>query len=178
MRPRVTAKTPGLRTLPTWFALMLLLWASLAAAPAHALCVGVCSCGVTTSNLLFGNINPLQSSNTDSTGSVTVSCGGVVGLLVPVTVDLSKGSGTSFANRSMGSGANRLRYNIYADSARTQVFGDTTNSTVDGGGFISLNALGLGPTVTVNLYGRVWGSQTTVVPGTYADSLTVTLTYY
>lgn len=174
----MTAVIARRRARPIWVALVLLLWAGLSATPAHALCTGVCSCGVSTSNLLFGNINPLQSSNTDTAGSVTVTCGGVAGLLIPVTVDLSKGSGTSFANRSMGSGANRLRYNVYADSARTQVFGDTTSSTIDGGGAILLNALGIGPTLTINLYGRVPGSQTTVVPGVYADSLTVTLTYF
>jgi spore coat protein U-like protein len=154
------------------------LFAAFGASPAHALCVAVCACGVTTSNVVFGSINPLQATNTDATGSILVSCGGVAGLLIPVTVDISKGSGPSYSARAMSSGANKLQYNLYADSAHTQVFGDATGSTVDGTGNIGLNALGLGPTLTFYVYGRVPGPQPAVVPADYSDAITVTMTYY
>ncbi|HEX7690340.1 MAG TPA: spore coat U domain-containing protein [Burkholderiaceae bacterium] len=174
MRPLM----PLAASLRTLAALAAVLSALLGAAPAQALCVGVCSCGVTTANIVFGNINPLNPSNADATGSVTVSCSGVAGLLIPVTVDLSKGGGASFASRSMSGGSGRLQYNLYADSAHTQVFGDGTASTVDGNASILLNALGQGPAANFNVYGRVFGSQTAAVPGAYSDTLAVTLTYY
>ncbi len=67
-------------------------------------------------------------------------------------------------------GAGRLQYKLDGDSAHTRVFGDATNSTVGGHGLIALNVLGLDPTATLDIHGRVFGSQTTVTPGAYADS--------
>lgn len=151
---------------------------ALMACDARALCTTVCSCAVSTTNVVFGAVNPLSLTATDSVGSINVTCGGVAGLLIPVQVDISKGGGTSFASRSMASGANRLAYNLYTDSARSMVFGDTTNGTTDASGSISLNVLGIGPPFSANIYGRVFGGQLTTVPGNYADTIAVTLTYY
>ena len=150
---------------------------ALLCSPAHALCTVTCSCAVSTTNVVFGAINPLSVSNTDSAGGVTVTCGGVAGLLIPLTVDISKGSGASYATRTMSYGANKLSYNLYIDSGYSMVFGDATNGTVDANAVIVIAVLG---TLTWNIpiYGRVFGAQTTTVPGPYTDAIAVTLTYY
>ena len=149
-----------------------------AGAQAQALCIqGLCACTVSTTNVAFGSYNPLAFGNIDSTGSVSVKCGGVVGLLIPFKIDLSTGGG-SFTARRMASGANLLGYNLYTDTSYTTIWGDgtgTTQSVVSG---VTLDALGLSPAQVFWVYGRIPGRQLTVVPGPYADSISVTLTYY
>jgi spore coat protein U-like protein len=144
---------------------------------ASALCVITCSCAVSTTNVLFGTINPLSLSNTDSVGGVAVTCGGAAGLLIPLQVDISKGGSASYAARTMAYGTSRLAYNLYQDSGRSMVFGDGSNGTVDSSASMTLTALGVA-TLNFPVYGRVFGAQTTMVPGAYSDTIVVTLTYY
>lgn len=162
------------RTLLRLAALLLFI----ATAPAHALCTITCACAVSTTNLQFGLLNPLSSANTDSAGNVRVSCGGIAGLLIPYRVDLTKGNGPSYTGRRMSSGANTLAYNLYQDSNRQILWGDGTGNSQTLNGGILLDVLGLSPPVDHAVHGRIPGSQTTVVPGVYGDSISVTLTYY
>jgi spore coat protein U-like protein len=133
---------------------------------------------VSTTNVVFGAINPLALGNSDTVGGITVNCGGVAGLLIPFQVDISKGGGASYASRSMAYGGYAMSYNLYQDSARTAVFGNGTSGTSDVSSSILLSALGLGTPVTIPVYGRVFGGQVTLAPGAYADTIAVTLTYY
>lgn len=150
----------------------------LSTAQAQAACVPIaCSCGVSTTNVAFGSYNPFDYGNTDSTGSVKVSCGGLVGLLIPYDIKLSSGGG-SFASRRMSSGANTLSYNLYTSAAYTSVWGDGTGATSIVSSGILLDVGGLAPPQTHWVYGRLPGRQTTAVPGTYVDSINVTLIYY
>jgi spore coat protein U-like protein len=148
------------------------------AADASAVCTLTCSCSVSTTNVVFGAVSPLSSANTDAVGGVSVTCGGIAGLFIPLTVDISKGGGSSYAARRMAYGGYTLSYNLYTDSARSSIFGDGTNGTVDASSSVQLTALGTGPTANVPVYGRVFGSQTGVAPGPYSDTISVTLTYY
>lgn len=43
---------------------------------------------------------------------------------------------------------------------------------------VTLDVLGLSPTQTFYVYGRIPGRQLTAVPGAYSDTISVTLTYY
>ena len=156
--------------------LALLLW--LVAGPAQALCISpLCSCSVTTTNVVFGNHNPLASSNTDSTGSVRVGCGGVAGLLIPYQIDITRGGGASYGARRMNSGANQLAYNLYTDNTYLTAWGDGSGGSQSVSSGILLDVLGLSPQQTHWIYGRIPGSQTTAVPGSYIDTITVTVTY-
>ena len=150
---------------------------ALLSAPASAVCTVTCSCAVSTTNVVFGTINPLSLSSTDTAGGVSVTCGGVAGLLIPLTVDISKGTGASYAARTMSYGANKLSYNLYLDSGYSMVFGDATNGTVDANAAIVIALLG-NLTWNIPIYGRVFGGQTMTVPGPYSDTIAVTLTYY
>ncbi len=169
--------TRRLRTLQRCCQLAAVLLLCLAANSAHALCTLVCSCSVSTTNVAFGTINPLSAANTDSTGSVRVTCGGVAGLLIPYRVDIGTGGG-SYAARRMNSGANTLAYNVYTDTNRTQIWGNGTGGTQYVSNSILLDLLGLSPAQINWVYGRLPGSQTTALPGVYSDTIAVTLTYY
>lgn len=165
----------GRRRWPRWLAALALM---LGASGAHALCLpAVCSCTTTTTNLLFGNYNPLAFGNTDTTGSVTVKCGGVAGLLIPFTIELGKGGGTSATNRRLAFSTYQLSYNLYSDTTYTSIWGDGNAATTLVSGSVTLDALGLSPGVTYTVYGRIPGRQLTAAPGVYTDSVTVTVTY-
>lgn len=151
---------------------------AVAAPRAQALCVaGLCSCTVTTTNIAFGAYNPLAFGNTDSTGTVKVTCGGVAGLLVPFTIDLGKGGATSVAARRMVASGSSLNYNLYTDPSYTTVWGDGTGGSVSVAGSLLLDVLGLSPGQVFTVYGRIPGRQLTVRPGVYTDSISVTVTY-
>lgn len=125
------------------------------------------SCSMTTSNLSFGTYDPLAVLATAATTSVSVTCN----LLTPYTVALDGGStAASISARAMtdGSGHN-LPYQLYSDATHLTVFGDgTTGSTVAGTG----TGLAVGTTV----YGQIAAGQS-VPNGSYADTITVTLTF-
>lgn len=147
-------------------------------APAWALCTLLCSCSVSTTAVAFGTYNPLSGSVLDASGNVRVSCGGVLGLLVPYDIALSKGGYSSqFSPRKMASGAHRLNYDLYTSSAHSQVWGDGSGGSQVVSGSVSIVLLG-GAANNHPVYGRIPADQSTVVPGSYADSVTVTVTYY
>lgn len=151
----------------------------LLAGPAHAVCVPVlCSCTVSTTPVAFGNYSPLAFGNTDSTGSIKIGCGGVAGLLIPYNIALSAGGGGSYAGRRMANGAKTLSYNLYTDSSYTTMWGDGSASTQIISAGVTLDVLGLAPLQTHWIYGRLPGRQLTAVPGSYSDTISVTLTYF
>jgi spore coat protein U-like protein len=127
----------------------------------------VTSCNVSATPLSFGSYNASATSN--STSVVTVACSNTV----PYNVGLDAGTGTgaTVTSRSMTgpTGALPLHYSLFQDSARTINWGDTVGTdTVAGTGN------GSGQTLTV--YGQVPAGQGNR-PGTYNDTITVTVTY-
>jgi spore coat protein U-like protein len=149
------------------------------AGAAQALCLpAACNCTVATTSVAFGAYNPLAFGNTDSTGSVKVSCGGVAGLLIPFNIALSAGSSASYAGRRLRSGGNSLAYNLYTDASYATLWGDGSSATQVVSSSVTLDVLGLSPAQSFVVYGRIPGRQTAAVPGSYSDTISVTLTYY
>ena len=125
------------------------------APPARAICV-LCVCTTTTSNVAFGNYSPMSFGNTDTTGNIKVSCGGVASVLEPFNIAFSAGSSGSFANRRLRSGSNTLNYNLYTDAGYTTVWGDGTGGSQSVDGTATLDVLDLSPAQTFWIYGRTW----------------------
>jgi spore coat protein U-like protein len=100
-----------------------------------------------------------------------------LGLLGTYNVKLSKGGSNSYAPRQMKSSSNNtLNYNLYTDAARTSIWGDGTSDTtfVSDASLLTL----LGHVVReYDVYGRILANQQTTPPGTYNDTITVTVTY-
>lgn len=127
------------------------------------------NCTLSTTALAFGSVNVIGGLNVDNSGGITVTC--TNGTAWSAAAGVGAGSGASFANRRMTSGANLLNYNLYTTAARTTVWGDGTSSTG------LLTGTGTGTAQNVVVYGRVGSGQTTVPAGSYADTVTVTVTY-
>jgi spore coat protein U-like protein len=156
----------------------LLAAAALASTPASAQTVSstldvdanvTANCTVSTSQLDFGDVNPIDGNNYDSTGGFTVTC--TSGTDWDAAADVGIGAGATFAARRMTSGGNTLVYSIYTNAARTTLWGDGTGTTQ----IISNTGTGVAQAVTV--YGRVPLGQNSVPPGAYDDDVTVTVTY-
>ncbi len=140
------------------------------ATPAHA----VLTCSFNITNINFGNINLLNNTNFDTTGTLTANCtGGVANSTARICPNLNAGSGgTTTGNpRFMLNGATQLNYNLYSNSARTTVWG----SYLWGFSFrpptlnISLNASGAG-SGSLTIYGRVSSGQQTKAAGSYLST--------
>jgi spore coat protein U-like protein len=92
---------------------------------------------------------------------------------------LSSGmNGTGASTRQLAAGQGRLGYNVFADPARSQVWGNGVGGTVIASGSVTIGpGNGNGTrSFTHPVYGRIPQLQD-AVPGTYNDTLLVTLTY-
>ncbi len=127
---------------------------------------------INVTSLAFGAYSPANASAAQSNVQVTAYCtGGLLGAtLPPFTLAMSAGGG-SFTQRKMAAGGATLKYQIYTSAADTTVWGDGTGatSTVAGGN----NGVS---SQTITGYGVIPVSQY-VTPGSYTDTITVTITY-
>lgn len=144
-------------------------WAGSQTAPMSVSATVTANCTVSAGNLAFGNVNAVSGSNYDATATLSIACTNGSGWTAAATV--GGGPSATFATRRMTAGANTLNYTIYTDSGRTTVWGDGTSSSS------LISGTGNGSTQSVTVYGRVPSGQTTVPAGSYADSVTVTVTY-
>jgi len=126
----------------------------------------VTTCAVNASTLNFGAAGVLRSA-LDATSSVAVTCTNSA----PYTLALDGGlsAATNPAQRKMTLGGQAITYGLYQDSGRSQPWGDSTGTNTVAG-------TGSGLTQTFTVYGRV-PAQTTPAPGTYTDTVVVTLSY-
>ena len=151
---------------------------------ATALCVAApavqaaATCTVSAVGPAFGVYNPLNPAPTLSNGSVTATCNYVSGGATTVTMasSYSAGSSGNYASRMMLSGVNRLNYNLYFDAAFTQIRGDGTGGSQTGGATLTVSSSSRTASATSTIYGRMPAAQN-AVPGSYADTIVVTITY-
>jgi spore coat protein U domain-containing protein, fimbrial subunit CupE1/2/3/6 len=124
------------------------------------------NCSVNASTLNFGAVGVLRSA-VNGTSSVTVTCTNAL----PYTIALDGGlsGATNPTQRVMSQAAQQITYGLYRDSARAQPWGDSVGTNTAAG-----TGSGLAQTLTV--YGRV-PAQTTPAPGTYSDTVVVTISY-
>ncbi len=123
------------------------------------------ACNLTTASMDFGTYQAGATANLDVTGSIRYTqCVGLT-----LTLELGPGANPSGTTRRMRSDAGGfLTYEIYKNSARTSVFGSGTAG-------LTLTAPTSGAQ-TVSIFGRIPAGQT-VAPGTYSDTVAITLTF-
>lgn len=126
------------------------------------------SCRITlATDLDFGNAGALTSTR-DQTSTIMVRC--------PTGTNwrlgLNNGSNPNGNVRRMRNAAgNYVTYELYRDGARSQRWGNTVGTDTANG-----TGQGEGSPVTQTVYGRV-PAQASAPSGSYADTVTVTLTY-
>lgn len=123
------------------------------------------ACSVSATSAAFGTVDPLVNTETLSTAIVSVSCPESTTYMVA----LGPGNGT-IENRLMLSGTHELSYNLYTDASRSIIWGDGT------GGSATVSGMADSSGTDHTVYGHVpW--QPSAVPGTYNDSIVVTVSY-
>jgi spore coat protein U-like protein len=120
-------------------------------------------CSLNLIGLSFGNYDPFAGTDTDITGSVSVTCD----TDTSAQISLSAGFGP-FAARRLKNGANSLFYNLYTDPSRLSLWGDGSPGT----NLVSFS----GTAGSYTVYGRIRAGQNVPV-GAYGDTITVTLTF-
>lgn len=136
-----------------------------------------CSIGNFTGS--YGSVNVLTGAAVDSATTFSVSCTGLPLFTVRLCLEIGPGSNVDGSGqRLMASGANTVRHELYSNAGRTNIWGSwgsviTTYTPAPSGVSydLGLNLLG-GGSVTFTVYGRLLGSQTTAVPGSYSWSST------
>lgn len=123
-------------------------------------------CSVSGSAIPFGLYS---SSQVDQTGNISVLC--TFGTSYNIGLDAGTGTGATTAVRKMtgATSGGTLNYALYRDAARTSVWGSTIGTN-------TVSGIGIGLFQNVTVYGRIAASQTPNAD-TYADTVTITLTY-
>jgi spore coat protein U-like protein len=125
------------------------------------------ACTISNATLDFGQYNPTSTTDTTGTGTLGFKCSNGV----PITIDLGNGAHTASGMRGMANGANILPYQIYSGSASGPVWG----TGLAGGTNLSTTGTGLDATVT--MYGKIPQGTTSVIEGTYLDTVVATLNF-
>ena len=152
------------------------LFSSLGALLAASLCAPAARATTTCTfstvvGVAFGSYSVFAPSPLDSTGSFTYLCTGVGGSDT-ITINLSRGSASTFAPRQMLRLGTALTYNLYTDASRSTVWGDGTGGTSHYGPVTPPEGTG----VTVQVYGRLFAGQS-VPAGSYGDTVVVTVLF-
>lgn len=130
------------------------------------------NCTISTAALAFGAYDPIvanASTALDATGSVTIQCTrGATS-----TIGLSTGSYSANASgttRAMNAGTSYLSYEIYQNTGRTTLWGNS------GSDLYTPAAAPSSAPRTVTTYGRVPAGQD-VPAGSYSDTVTATVNF-
>lgn len=132
------------------------------------------NCLVSSANLAFGNYTPNTGALTGSS-NITVRCTKTT----PYTVSLNVGTttGGTYAQRLLANGTNTLQYNLYTTAALTTIWGDGTGGTgtIAGTG----NGVSASSAITHTVHGQLPDNAANqdAPPGSYSDTITVTVTY-
>ncbi|WP_253307443.1 MULTISPECIES: spore coat U domain-containing protein [unclassified Rickettsia] len=128
-------------------------------------------CTATIPTVAFGNFAPFANTPTPITINMSVTCTGLVGLLLNYSVGFSTGSSGTFTPRQMKSGIKTLNYNLYKDNPRTQIL-NLTNIVVTGSFTLIIGSGTNNHTIYATL-----PAQPLAQAGSYTDTITATVTY-
>jgi spore coat protein U-like protein len=121
---------------------------------------------LTSPDIDFGSLGVL-SANAQQSSNIQVQCTNTT----PYNIGLNAGtgSGASVTTRKLSNGGAVINYSLYTDSAHTIVWGNTIGTD-------TVSATGSGASQSYPVYGLI-PPQTTPAPGSYTDTITVTVTY-
>ncbi|HJU07251.1 MAG TPA: spore coat U domain-containing protein [Rhodanobacteraceae bacterium] len=119
---------------------------------------------VAPTTLNFGTQGPLLAA-VNQTSTITVTCT----KSAPYNIGLDGGTSGNVNARTMVNGANSVGYQLYSDSGRNTIWGNTIGTN-------TVASTGTGSAQAFTVYGQV-PAQTTPPAATYNDTVNVTVTY-
>jgi spore coat protein U-like protein len=148
-----------------WLAICHLLWILSIATSANAQ-----NCTVSMPAMAFGNVNVLAGAAVNTTSTITVTCTGGSAAGQRLCISMGVGSAGDATSREMtGPTAALLRYDLYTDAARTHLWGSWQTGYDTAG--VQLD-VARRSTTPITIYGKLFGSQQTVAPGSYSSTFT------
>ncbi len=121
-------------------------------------------CTVSAGNLIFGNYTGAVKT---ATSSVSVTC--TSGTTYTVGLSAGLASGATVTTRQMQSGSALLNYGLFTNSGHTINWGNTSGTNW-------VSGTGTGSAKAITVYGQIPAAQY-VKPGSYTDTITVSVTY-
>lgn len=122
-------------------------------------------CTASATNLAFGNYTGAVKS---STSTISVTC--TSGTTYTVGLNAGTATGATVTSRSMtGPGSALLHYSLYSNSGHTTNWGNTSGTNW-------VSGTGNGAAQPLTVYGQIPAPQY-VAPGSYTDTITVSVTY-
>jgi spore coat protein U-like protein len=140
--------------------MVLLLW--LGAPPA------VTTCSVESPDVAFGTYDVLHHAENRTDARIRVRCPKHTSY--QVSLNAGQNSGGTYFPRYLQSGSWNLGYNLFANAARTQVWGDGSAGTT------VMTETGTGNFQQITVYGSIPALQS-VRSGTYSDVVTLTVVW-
>lgn len=127
-------------------------------------------CTVSVSGFAFGSYDVFSATNLDSSANLTINC--TINTNVRVTMGPSATSGNINTRQLRpASGTDRLNYNLFINSGRTVVWGDS----VTGGSAATAVGVRRGVPFVGLIFGRIPAGQD-VAAGAYTDQVVVSVT--
>jgi spore coat protein U-like protein len=132
----------------------------------------ISNCTISAGTVAFGNYDPTSATALDQTGTVNVQCttGTVATIAMGQGSNAATGSTDAAPLRQMASVAQRLRYDLYQDSGRTTVWGNTLLTSVT---YAALSSA----STAMTIYGRIPINQNATAGAGYSDSVTATINF-
>lgn len=128
------------------------------------------NCTISTAAVAFGSYDPIvanATANLDATGTVTVAC--TKGTTATIGLDLGQNAAGS-ARRMTAGLTDRLGYELYKDTGRTTIWGNSGGDLFDPGAAPSKKPR------SFDVYGRVAAGQD-VEAGAFADVVVATINF-
>jgi spore coat protein U-like protein len=125
------------------------------------------TCTVSMPTIAFGNVDVLPGTAVDTTSTMTVVCTGLI-IQTRLCISIGVGSAGDSTSRELnGPGGNLLRYDLYSDSGRSQLWGSWQTGYHTAGVQLDVAA---NSTTPVTVYARLLGSQQTAAAGSYVST--------
>ncbi|WP_244850755.1 spore coat U domain-containing protein [Caballeronia sp. SL2Y3] len=125
-------------------------------------------CSIAANPLDFGSTGVIAN-NIDQSTNVSVTC--TTGTPYNVALDAGSPTGSTISARTLNNAANTgtVQYNLFRDSGRTQIWGQTVGSD-------TVSGVGNGSAQTISVFGRV-PAQPTPAADTYMSTVTATVVF-
>jgi spore coat protein U-like protein len=128
------------------------------------------ACSVSATPIDFGQKGTLGT-DSSATGTVTANCGS--GVAYSLSMNAGTGAGATPANRLLtrSGGSETIRYGLFTNPTFTSIWGDGS------AGSTTVSATGSGANQSYTVHARMPAQTPTPRPGTYRDTITLTITY-
>jgi spore coat protein U-like protein len=141
-----------------------ILVAAILAAPRAQAAPTFLNCSIQFGSINFGSFSTLSTQPIDSSTVISGHCTG------PTTLHLTLGTGNGAAfDRHLAHGQHKLRYNLYLDAPRSQVWGDGTRGT-------QAQLVRVQGNFSFPVFARIFPNQE-IPAGAYHDDLVITVDF-